>query len=71
MPGGRMVKYHIQHDAHAPRFALADQLLQIRHRPEERIDLPVICHIVSVVSLGRGKHRGQPQVIYAQFLKVI
>ncbi len=57
---GRMVKNHVQHKLHPPRFALADQLLQILHRSKLRVNLAVIRYIIAIVPLRRDKKRGQP-----------
>ena len=71
MLGGGVVEHHIQHQANAALVCLADEFFQIFHRAVARVNGTVVGHIITVVALGRGKKRGQPEIVNAQVGEII
>ena len=68
---GSVVQNHIHQDLQPPGVGLPEQNLHIFQVTEERIDVLIIGNIVTIVILGRLKHRRQPDGIHAQALDVI
>ncbi len=62
----RMVGHEIQDHPEPERFRLGQQPVEICERAEQRADVGVIRHVVSVIRHRRGIDRAQPDRIGAQ-----
>ena len=63
--GARMIQRQIQDQPDPPLMAAFNQIFQILHGAEGRIDGIIIRHVVFVIGNGL-KHRGQPDALDAQ-----
>jgi len=60
MPVGRVIQDQVHDDANAAPVGFICETVEVRERPEARIDVAVVHDIVAEVMHGRGIDRGQP-----------
>ena len=68
---GAVVGHHVDDDADAERVRLADQLLGLGQRAEDRVDGAVVGHVVAGVGLRRGVPRVEPHRVDAEVGQVV
>ncbi len=65
---GTMIDHQIHHNTNPPFFCLFNQSVHIFHGSKHRINLIVICNVISLICTGRQIHRGNPYQVNPQFL---
>jgi hypothetical protein len=71
MPVARVVRDPVDQDAQPALVRGGQQLVEVRERPEQRIDVAVILDVVSVVTHRRAIERRQPDSIDPEPYQVI
>ena len=66
-----VVDHQVHDQPHAARVQLRDQLVELRQRAEQRVDVLVVADVVAVVGLRRGVDRRQPQDVDAEVGQVV
>ena len=66
VPVGGVVRDEVDDDPHAARVGLRDELVEVRQRPEERVDVGVVGDVVAVVGHGRDVERREPDRLDAE-----
>src|SRR4029077_4729110 len=68
---GGVVDDQVHDQPHAAGVQLADQLVQVGERAEQRVDVLVVADVVAVVVHRGPVHRGKPDHVGAQALQVV
>ena len=66
-----MVDDQIHDNVHVTLFRFGEQTVHVVHRPETRVNVPVIRNVIPLVSKRRGVDRREPYDIYAELLQLI
>ena len=66
-----VVGHQVHHHADAQAVRRVDQLIGILQRAEERIDVPIVGHVISRVVLRGAVERGEPDRVHAQLRQVV
>ena len=66
-----VVDHQVHDQPHAARVQLGDQLVELRQRAEQRVDVLVVADVVAVVGLRRGVDRREPQDVDAEVGQVV
>ena len=66
-----MVDDQIHDDIHVALFRFGEQAVHVVHRPETRVNVPVIRDVIPLVSKRRGVDRREPDDINAERLQLI
>src|SRR5258705_12317617 len=62
----RMVRHEIKDDFDALDMRSLEQRIEIRQRSKQRVDVGVVCYIVSEIRHGRGEDGRDPEGIHSE-----
>ena len=68
---GAVVRDPVEHELDAARVAVRDQLVEVRERAEDRVDVAVVGDVVAEVGHRRGEDRRQPDRLDRERLQVV
>jgi hypothetical protein len=68
---GGVVDHEVHHEPHPAVVRRCQQAVEVRERPEHRIDVLVVGDVVAVVVLRRRIHRREPQHVDAEAGEVV
>jgi hypothetical protein len=66
-----VVGHEVEQDPDISTMGLGDELVEISHRPEDRIDLTVISDVVAEVGHGGDEDRREPNGVDSQPLQIV
>ena len=66
-----VIHHEIENDFDAAFMRFEDQLFNLSHRPENRIDFEEVGNIIAIIDFRRFEDRIQPNHIDAQILNII
>ena len=70
VPARGVIRHEIDEHPQAEGVGLAHQVVELRERPEPRVHVAVLGHVVAVVELGAGIERGDPEGVDTEAVEV-
>ena len=66
-----VIGHEVEQQLQSPRMGRCQQRVEIRQRPETRVDIAIIGDVISKVGHRRWKYRGKPDRVHAQFDQIV